>query len=39
MSGYFSIGFIDFTLKGRSLIGFTNLFFYNKHENNDKIIL
>ena len=39
MSGYFSIGFIDFTLKDRSLIDFTNLFFYNKHENNDKIIL
>ena len=39
MSGYFSIGFIDFTIKGRSLIDYTNLFFFNKHENNDKIIL
>ena len=26
MSGYFCIGFIDFMLKGKSLLDYTNLF-------------
>ena len=39
MCGHFCIGFIDFTLKGKSLSDFTNLFFPNDHEKNDKIIL
>ena len=37
--GYFSIGFIDFLLKGNSLLDFTNLFSPNVYEKNDKIIL
>ena len=36
---YFCIGFIDFKLKGESLLDYTNLFSPNKHEKNDKIIL
>ena len=39
MCGYFCIGFIDFMLKGKSLLDYTNLLSPNKHENNDKIIL
>ena len=39
MCGYFSIGFIDFMLKGKSLLDYTNLFSPNKYEKNDKIIL
>ena len=39
MYGYFSIGFIDFLLKGNSLLDFTNLFSPNVYEKNDKIIL
>ena len=39
MCEYFCIGFIDFVLKGKSLIGFTNLFSPNDYEKNDKIIL
>ena len=39
MCGYFCIGFIDFMLKVKSLLDFTNLFFYNDYENIDKIIL
>ena len=39
MCEYFCIGFIDFMLKGRSLLDYTNLFFPNKYEKNDKIIL
>ena len=38
MCGYFSIAFIDFTLKGESLLDYTNLFYPND-EKNDKIIL
>ena len=38
MCGYFCIGFIDFMLKGKSLLDYTNLF-PNDYENNDKIIL
>ena len=34
--GYFCIGFIDLTWKGKSLLDYTNLF---SHAKNDKIIL
>ena len=36
MCGYFCIGFIDFMLKGKSLLDYTNLFSTNDHEKNDK---
>ena len=39
MCGYFTIGFIDFMLKGKSLLEYTNLFSPNDYEKNDKIIL
>ena len=39
MCGYFCIGFIDFMLKGKSLLDYTNLFSPNECEKNDKIIL
>ena len=39
MCGYFCIGFIDFMLKSKSLLDFTNLFSLNEYEKNDKIIL
>ena len=39
MCGYFCIGFIDFMLKGESLLDYTNLFFPNDYEKNNKIIL
>ena len=39
MHGYFCIGFIDFMLKGISLLDYTNLFFSNKYGENNKIIL
>ena len=39
MCGYFWIGIIDFTLKGKSLLGNTSLFSPNNYEKNDKIIL
>ena len=39
MCGYFCIGFIDFILKGKSLLEYTNLFFSNDYEENDKIVL
>ena len=35
----FCIRFIDFTLKGKSLLNYTNLFSPNDYEKNDKIIL
>ena len=35
----FCIGFIDFMLKGKSLLDYKNLFPPNDHEKNDKIIL
>ena len=38
MYGYFCIGFIDFMLKGKSLLDYTNLFSPNDYEKNDKII-
>ena len=39
MCGYFYIWFIDFMLKGKSLLDCTNLFSPNEYEKNDKIIL
>ena len=39
MCGYFCIGFIDFMLKGKSFLEYTNLFSPNDYEQNDKIIL
>ena len=35
----FYIGFIDFILKGKNLSDYTNLFFRNEHEKNEKVIL
>ena len=39
MCGYFRIGFIGFMIKGKSLLGYTNLFSPNEYEKKDKIIL
>ena len=39
MCGYFCIGFIDFLLKDKSLLDYTNLFSSNYYEKNNKIIL
>ena len=39
MCGYFCIGFIDFMLKGKSLLDYTNLLSPNDYEKNDKTIL
>ena len=39
MCGYFCIRFIDFILKSKSLLDYTNLFSPNDYEKNDKIIL
>ena len=42
MCRYFCIGFIDFMLKGKSLLEYTNLFSpkeYGKNDKNDKRIL
>ena len=39
MCGYFCIAFIDFMLKGKSLLEYTNLIFTNEYKRNDKIIL
>ena len=39
MSGYFCIGFIDFTLRGKTLLEYTNLYSPNDYKKNDKIIL
>ena len=38
MRGYFCIGFIDFTLKGKSLLDYTNLFSPNEYKKHVKII-
>ena len=38
MWGYFCIGYIDFILKGKGLLDYTNLFFPNYYEKNDKVI-
>ena len=39
MCRYFCIGFIDFMLKSKSFLDYTNLFCPNEYEKNDKIIL
>ena len=39
MCGYFCVGFIDFMLKGKSLLEYTNLFSPNDYEKNEKITL
>ena len=39
MCGHFGIGFIDFMLKGKSLLDYANLFSPDDYEKNDKIIL
>ena len=39
MCGYFCREFIDFMLKGRSLLGYTKIFSPNKYEKNNKTIL
>ena len=39
MCGYFCIRFIDFMLKGKSLLEYANSFSPNHYEKNDKIIL
>ena len=39
MCGYFCTGFIDFMLKGKSLLEYISLFSPNDSEKNDKIIL
>ena len=39
MCRYFCIEFIDFMLKGESLLGYTNPFFPKEYEKNDKVIL
>ena len=39
MCGYFCIGFINFILKGKSLIGYTNLFSPFDFKKNDDIIM
>ena len=38
MCGYFCIGFIDFMLKGESLLDYKNLFSCNGYDKNDKIV-
>ena len=38
MYRYFCAGFIDFMLKGKSLLDYTNSFSPNDYEKNDKII-
>ena len=39
LSEYFCIGFIDFMLKSKSLLNYSNLFFPSEYENNDPVIL
>ena len=39
MCGYFCIGFIDFMLKGKSLLECTNLFSPDEYKKNNKTIL
>ena len=38
MCGYFCIGVIDFMLKDKRLLEYTNLYSSNDYEKNDKII-
>ena len=39
MCGYYCTGSIDFMLKGKSLLEYTNLFSPDDYEKNDKVIL
>ena len=39
MCGYFCTGFIDFMLKGKCLLDYTNLFFPIDYEKNHNTIL
>ena len=39
MCGYFCIKFIDFMLKGKILLDYTNLVSPNEYEKNGKVIL
>ena len=39
MCGYFCIRFIDFMLKDKSLLEYTNLYSPNQYKKNDKIKL
>ena len=39
MCGCFCIGFINFMLKGKSMLDYTNLFSPNDYDKNDKVIL
>ena len=39
MCGYICVGFVYFTLKGKILLDYTNLFSPNDYEKSDKIIL
>ena len=39
MRGYFCIGFINFMLRGKYLLDYTNLLPPNEDEKNDKIVL
>ena len=39
MCGCFCIGFIDFMLKGKSLLEYTNLFSPNEYRKNGKTLL
>ena len=39
MCGCFCIRFIDFMLKGQSLLDYINLFSPNEYKKNDKIVL
>ena len=38
MCGCFCVGFIDFILKGKCLLEYTNLFSPNEYKKNDKLI-
>ena len=39
MCGYFCIEFINFMLKGKNLLDYTNLFSPNDYKNNNKMML
>ena len=39
MCWYFCIGYIDFRLKDKRLLGNTNLFYPNEYEKSDKTIV
>ena len=39
MCGYFCTEFIDFMIKGKSLLDYINLYYPNEYEMNEQIIL